>query len=94
MIDPIQPDSGEKIIKLGCGHSYHELCIRGWTLIGKKDTCPYCNERVQLRQTFTNPWDTTSILYAQLLDAIRYLIVWNPVILVATQLVLYIVGFK
>lgn len=29
----------EKIYTLNCGHQYHEFCIRGWTIIGKKDSC-------------------------------------------------------
>ena len=38
----------EKIYELKCGHKYHEACIRGWAIIGKKDSCPYCNEKVFL----------------------------------------------
>ncbi|KAH9251214.1 hypothetical protein BASA81_010909 [Batrachochytrium salamandrivorans] len=30
---------------LNCSHTYHEQCIRGWTIIGKKDICPYCKEK-------------------------------------------------
>lgn len=27
--------------QLACKHVFHEKCIRGWCLIGKKDICPY-----------------------------------------------------
>jgi hypothetical protein len=35
--------------------SFHEWCLRGWVIVGKKDTCPRCHERVDLRQFRTNP---------------------------------------
>jgi len=79
----------ETAVKLNCNHQFHEWCIRGWTIIGKKDTCPYCSEKVQLKQLFNNPWEKQGILWANLLDSLRYLIVWNPVILTAVQLFLY-----
>jgi len=79
----------ETAVKLNCNHYFHEWCIRGWTIIGKKDTCPYCSEKVQLKQLFNNPWEKQGILWANLLDSLRYLIVWNPVILTAVQLFLY-----
>ena len=39
-------------------------------IVGKKDTCPYCNEKVDLKQTFTTPWEKTSIVWANLLDMV------------------------
>jgi hypothetical protein len=27
------------VTMLECGHRFHNCCIRGWTIIGKKDTC-------------------------------------------------------
>ena len=41
-------DVGEKRKRLACGHSFHDFCIRGWCIIGKKQTCPYCKEKVRL----------------------------------------------
>ncbi|CAH8538696.1 unnamed protein product [Heterobilharzia americana] len=49
-------DGGEKVHRLNCTHVFHDFCIRGWCIIGKKDTCPYCSEKVNLKQTFTNPY--------------------------------------
>lgn len=80
----------EPIVTLECGHRYHEHCIRGWTLIGKKDTCAYCCERVELKQVF--PWERHSLMWLQLLDAIRYLIVWNPLIIVFVDSVLPLIA--
>ncbi|XJO70609.1 hypothetical protein BDV3_000261 [Batrachochytrium dendrobatidis] len=56
---------------LNCSHTYHEQCIRGWTIIGKKDICPYCKEKVDLNAFKKNPWDTTQAMYLSLLDALR-----------------------
>ena len=80
-------------ITLNCRHRYHEFCIRGWIIVGKKDTCPYCNEKVDLKSTFTTPWEKTSIVWANLLDMVRYLVVWNPIIIMVTQAILLAMGF-
>jgi hypothetical protein len=33
--------SGEEpLFKLKCGHSFHERCLRGWTIVGKQHICP------------------------------------------------------
>jgi RING finger protein 121 len=34
---------------------FHEFCIRGWCIVGKKQTCPYCKEIVDLKRLFQNP---------------------------------------
>lgn len=74
-------ESDEPTFTLNCGHRYHDFCIRGWTIIGKKDTCPCCAEKVSLSQTFTKPWEKASVYWANLMDMVRYLVVWNPVII-------------
>jgi len=79
----------EESIKLNCSHQFHEWCIRGWTMIGKKQTCPFCGEKVE-NQLNTNPWAKQGVMWAHLLDALRYLIVWNPIILGGAQLFLYL----
>ncbi|CAB1335895.1 unnamed protein product, partial [Coregonus sp. 'balchen'] len=33
---------------------FHEFCIRGWCIVGKKQTCPYCNEKVDLKRMMNN----------------------------------------
>ncbi len=63
-------------------------------MIGKKDMCPHCAEKInargQLRRVLTNAWDTQSLAWAQLLDGVRYLVVWNPLILVVTSALTYL----
>ncbi|KAJ3227365.1 hypothetical protein HK099_002431 [Clydaea vesicula] len=82
--------------QLNCKHIYHESCIRGWTLIGKKDCCPYCKEKVNLKvfSQGSNPWDTTQLLYLNLLDALRYVIVWNPMVFFIIHYVFIIFDMK
>ncbi|KFM78190.1 RING finger protein 121, partial [Stegodyphus mimosarum] len=46
----------EKTYNLTCGHTFHEFCIRGWCIVGKKQTCPYCKEKVDLKRMFCNPY--------------------------------------
>ncbi len=54
----------------------------GWTIVGKKDVCPVCLEKVDLKDLYANrPWETSNLSWLQMLDALRYVIVWNPVIL-------------
>ncbi|CAH8531786.1 unnamed protein product [Schistosoma bovis] len=87
-------DSSEKVHRLNCTHVFHDFCIRGWCIIGKKDTCPYCNEKVNLKQTFTNPWDKPHLLYGNLLDWVRYLVAWQPVILGVVHVLNSILGLQ
>jgi len=47
---------------------FHEFCIRGWCIVGKKQTCPYCKEKVDLKRLFPNPWEvkiTKTILFTK-----------------------------
>lgn len=46
----------ENTFKLSCEHVFHEFCIRGWCIVGKKQTCPYCKEKVDLKKMFHNPY--------------------------------------
>ncbi|RUO97153.1 hypothetical protein BC936DRAFT_140889 [Jimgerdemannia flammicorona] len=79
LVEPDPTVINEPVHHLECKHVFHEKCIRGWCLIGKKDICPYCKEKVDLKQFQKNPWDTQQQLYLNLLDGVRYLVVWQPV---------------
>lgn len=46
----------ETSYRLSCSHVFHEFCIRGWCMVGKKQTCPYCHEKVDLKNLFRNPY--------------------------------------
>ncbi|KYQ92945.1 hypothetical protein DLAC_05544 [Tieghemostelium lacteum] len=74
----------------GCKHVFHEWCIRGWSLVGKKNMCPHCNEKVNLRELSDNPWEKQTFIWGSLLDSVRYLVVWNPIILYLIQWLVYL----
>eukprot|EP00474_Spongospora_subterranea_P002148 CRZ02606.1 hypothetical protein [Spongospora subterranea] len=77
---------------LNCGHRYHDLCIRGWAMVGKKDTCAYCQEKIDLKDIASESvWQNISLQWGHILDALRYLIVWNPIILLAMHIAVYII---
>ncbi|ERE80855.1 RING finger protein [Cricetulus griseus] len=73
---------------------FHEFCIRGWCIVGKKQTCPYCKEKVDLKRMFSNPWERPHVMYGQLLDWLRYLVAWQPVIIGLVQGISYILGLE
>ncbi|KAM6211239.1 E3 ubiquitin ligase RNF121 isoform 3-T3 [Sarcoramphus papa] len=50
----------ENTYRLSCNHVFHEFCIRGWCIVGKKQTCPYCKEKVDLKRMFSNPYPFSS----------------------------------
>ncbi|KAG8507322.1 RING finger protein 175, partial [Galemys pyrenaicus] len=101
----------ENTYQLPCGHvypflgtlapsdlclSFHEFCIRGWCIVGKKQTCPYCKEKVDLKRMISNPrsWERTHILYGQILDWLRYLVAWQPVVIGVVQGINYSLGLE
>lgn len=84
----------EPAYKLSCGHVFHDYCIRGWCIVGKKQTCPYCKEKVDLQRLFSAPWEKPHMLYGRLLDWIRYLIVWHPAIIIISQGINDYLGLK
>ncbi|EGD73463.1 hypothetical protein PTSG_05166 [Salpingoeca rosetta] len=92
--DRVRTDGSEKRAQLDCGHTFHEFCIRGWCIVGKKQTCPYCKEKVDLARQFPSPWSRTDVTYAQLLDILRYFVVWYPVIINVVQAEYYTLGLK
>ncbi|XP_041055941.1 RING finger protein 121 isoform X2 [Carcharodon carcharias] len=84
----------ENTYMLTCNHVFHEFCIRGWCIVGKKQTCPYCKEKVDLKRMFNNPWERPHVMYGQLLDWLRYLVAWQPVIIGLVQGINYSLGLE
>jgi RING finger protein 121 len=80
-------DEEDGVCKLECSHVYHDHCIRGWIIIGKKATCPYCKEKVETSSLTVNPWNKADIMYAQFLDFFRYLLVWQPLIIILVEVI-------
>jgi len=84
----------ESTFTLPCGHIFHEFCIRGWCIVGKKQTCPYCKEKVDLKRLFPNPWQKPHMLYGNLLDWVRYLLAWQPIIVILVQGINWAMGLE
>lgn len=94
MIEKNEDAVVEERYTLPCSHSFHEFCIRGWCVVGKKQTCPYCKEKVDLQKLFKNPWEKPHVIYGHFLDLIRYALVWQPIIIGATQGFNWYMGFE
>lgn len=59
----LQPPS-EPSVQLACKHLFHSHCIQGWTMVGKKDCCPTCMEKVDLRELYKDrPWETSNLTW-------------------------------
>jgi RING finger protein 121/175 len=84
---------GETLYRLECDHTFHSHCIKGWCVVGKKGMCPCCLERVDLRAIVGDTlWATPSVLWTQVLDGVRYAVVWLPVLVFGLRFVLYEAG--
>jgi len=85
-----------KVFTLSCGHEFHEQCIRGWSIVGKKETCPFCLEKVDVKSLIPDsPWNSkrVSICWVNLLNVLRFLVVWNPIIVHLDLFVLKLMHF-
>lgn len=92
---PSFSDSDEKVYTLSCGHKFHEMCILGWSLVGKKQICPYCREKCDIHKLFsTLPFQKPHFLYGNMLDFIRYLIGFQPLIIIIVQVVIHFLGLE
>ncbi|XP_015781494.1 RING finger protein 121 [Tetranychus urticae] len=90
-----ETSESERCFTLSCGHKYHEYCIYGWCLVGKKQVCPFCREKVDTQKLFSSlPFQKPHYLYGNLLDFIRYLVAWQPLILLAVQGINYFLGLE
>ncbi|XP_028277997.1 RING finger protein 121-like [Parambassis ranga] len=94
LVDVSEEGIIENTYRLSCNHVFHEFCIRGWCIVGKKQMCPYCKEKVDLKRMFSNPWERPHVMYGQLLDWLRYLVAWQPVIIGLVQGINYILGLE
>jgi len=84
----------EKQHLLPCGHMFHEFCIRGWVIVGKKQTCPACKEKVDLKQFSSTPWERVYIMYSGFLDWCRFMVCWMPVIMGLVTQINNLLGLK
>ncbi|KAJ2001304.1 hypothetical protein GGI04_003519 [Coemansia thaxteri] len=84
----------EPMHRLECGHEFHASCIRGWCVIGKKDMCPFCREKVDLELFKQNPWDKQELFYVAALEYMRFFISWQPLTLLLLAGVFWVLGLS
>ncbi|KAJ1936205.1 hypothetical protein EC988_008261, partial [Linderina pennispora] len=80
--------------RLECGHEFHASCIRGWCVVGKRDICPFCREKVDLETFKQNPWDKQEIVYVTALEYMRYFISWQPLTILVLATIYWILGLE
>ncbi|KAJ2653367.1 hypothetical protein IWW40_000420 [Coemansia sp. RSA 1250] len=78
--------------ELDCRHEFHSTCIRGWCVIGKKDVCPFCREKVDLTAFRRNPWDRQELFYVTALEYMRFIISWQPLLLLLLTGIFWVLG--
>lgn len=59
---------------LRCNHKFHLDCLKGWRIVGKRDICPTCKERVDLEDVPMNPWQRNEYFFTQFLDLVGNII--------------------
>ncbi|KAI5188820.1 RING finger protein 121/175 [Nematocida minor] len=75
-----QSEMNGDTITLGCKETFHKNCLKNWKILGKKDTCPSCKEKVNLSEIEMNPWQKNEYLFTKFLDFTGNLILAYAVI--------------
>uniref|UniRef100_A0A803XWS5 RING-type domain-containing protein n=1 Tax=Meleagris gallopavo TaxID=9103 RepID=A0A803XWS5_MELGA len=55
-VDTNEEGITENTHQLSCNHMFHGLCICGWCRVGKKQTCPCCVEKLDLKMALSYPY--------------------------------------
>lgn len=70
----------EKVLTTQCGHTYHENCIKGWTLVGQNTQCYYCKEPIDNKIFDQNYWIKSELFIKPMMNTMRSLIAFSAVI--------------
>lgn len=78
-----QPHSHPNNYQLECHHAFHQPCLRGYSVFGKRECCPACGERSgKLAELYDNiPWEKTSLDWIHYLHMVKHLVLYAPVVL-------------
>lgn len=66
---------------ISCEHTFHESCIRGWCMLGKKSTCPQCREKVDYQLDESNPWETPDSVLHIYHELLHWAVIYFPILL-------------
>eukprot|EP00123_Amoebidium_parasiticum_P019700 comp31110_c0_seq1/m.47248 comp31110_c0_seq1/g.47248 ORF comp31110_c0_seq1/g.47248 comp31110_c0_seq1/m.47248 type:complete len:335 (-) comp31110_c0_seq1:162-1166(-) len=83
--DMFEGPNKEREFSMPCMHRAHEHCLQGWYIVGKKDVCPYCKEKVDFSKLPRTPWQRQDAAFTVLLDMLRMLVAWQPLILLVIR---------
>lgn len=65
-------DDEENILTLQCNHRYHESCLIGFSIIGKKQTSPCCGEKLDTSTIYRqSPWENATSVWMETTEVIR-----------------------
>jgi hypothetical protein len=76
------------VFELPCHCKVHDICLRGFMLLGKHNICPSCKE-ISSFDVFVSPWDSLYDNYKQFLETVKYFIAINPLLLFIINIMLY-----
>eukprot|EP00834_Sanchytrium_tribonematis_P005355 NODE_319_length_9908_cov_1.288001.p7 type:complete len:230 gc:universal NODE_319_length_9908_cov_1.288001:129-818(+) len=79
----------EEFVQLKCNHKLHEKCYKGWKMIGKK-VSPCCKENIDLTDDDELIWEKHARLFASLIEYMRFILVWQPLLLVLTAIIYHL----
>lgn len=51
--------------------------------------CPYCKEKVDLRSISNTPWKSQDAMFTLLLDGLRYVVAWQPLIAISSSIIIH-----
>eukprot|EP00461_Guttulinopsis_vulgaris_P003332 UN03333 len=74
--------------QLPCGCFAHDLCLRGYMLLGKYNVCPACKEISPVGELFVEAWNAHYEHYKNFLDSAKYCIAVNPLLLFIINIIL------
>ena len=75
--NPNELNEEEKTITLDCNHKYHDICLRGYSTIGKKQTSPCCGEKLDTSKIYQQaPWESATSVWMETTEVIRLFLVF------------------
>ncbi|ORD99915.1 RN121 [Hepatospora eriocheir] len=60
-----------KMFTNGCGHSYHNECLKGWLIIGNNNHCISCKTGINIDLIKPDLWDKTEVAVKPLMNFLR-----------------------
>ena len=74
-------NGNESTCTISCNHMFHERCLRGWCMVGKKTTCPVCREKVDFHLPDRNPWEVPDSFLQGYHDFLHWAVVYFPILI-------------